>query len=153
MPPSAVSQRPKAASSGPFGMITSKATSKVTNITATKMKAASSDFHSRDLADEPHEAGDQDEARDVEAEERRQEHEEKRRHQHLQDAAELVAGDEGLFGERPLAHGDEKAVEARGAEHDREVEGEITGLGAVARPAGAQTPVVPPEHRGKRRSA
>ena len=48
MPPSAVSaQRPKAASSGPFGMITSNATSKVTNITATKMKAERSDFQAR----------------------------------------------------------------------------------------------------------
>ncbi len=39
-------QRPSAASSGPFGMMTSKATSKVTNITAVNTKAVSSDFHS-----------------------------------------------------------------------------------------------------------
>ena len=39
-------QRPNAASSGPFGMMTSKATSKVTNITAVNTKAVSSDFHS-----------------------------------------------------------------------------------------------------------
>ena len=37
---------PKAASSGPFGMMTSNAMSKVTNITAVNTKAVSSDFHS-----------------------------------------------------------------------------------------------------------
>ena len=37
---------PKAASSGPFGMMTSKAMSKVTNMTSENTNAVSSDFHS-----------------------------------------------------------------------------------------------------------
>jgi hypothetical protein len=39
-------QYPNAASSGPFGMMTSKAISKVRNMTAVNTKAVSRDFHS-----------------------------------------------------------------------------------------------------------
>src|SRR5438445_113297 len=42
----AIYQRPSAASSGPFGMMTSNAMSKVTNIAAVNTKAVNSDFHS-----------------------------------------------------------------------------------------------------------
>ena len=42
----------RAASSGPFGMMTSKAISKVTNMASENTNAVSSDFHQRDASDE-----------------------------------------------------------------------------------------------------
>ena len=73
-------------------MMTSKASSKVTNIASEKRNAVSSDFHQRDAADEAHEAGDEQEARDVEPQPLRQHAEEQRRHEHLQHAAQLRRG-------------------------------------------------------------
>jgi hypothetical protein len=80
-------------------MMTSKAMSKVTNMTAVNTKAVSSDFHSA-IADHSHEAGDQQEARDIEAEKLRGQAEQQRRHEHRHDAAKLRARDEGLAASR-----------------------------------------------------
>ena len=82
-------------------MMTSKAMSKVTNIATVNTAAVSSDFHQRDLADETHEARDQQEARDVKPEPLGEQAEQQRRHEHLHDAAELVARHERFVGRRP----------------------------------------------------
>ena len=77
-------------------MMTSKAMSKVTNMIAVNRKAVSSDFHSAILPTSAHEARDQEEARDIEAEELRHQAEQQRRHEHRHHAARLRARDEGL---------------------------------------------------------
>ena len=53
------------ASSGPFGMITSKAISKVTNMTSGEDERGEHRLPRRDAADQDHEARDEEEARDV----------------------------------------------------------------------------------------
>ena len=77
-------------------MMTSKAISKVTNMIAVNRKAVEQRFPQRDLADHPHEAGDQQEARDIEPEKLRGQAEQQRRHEHRHDPAKLRAGDEGF---------------------------------------------------------
>ena len=86
---------PNMASIGPFGMITSNATSKVTNIASEKTRAVTMHFHHAMRPMIAHEARDEQEARDVQSQPLHERAEEPRRHEDLQDAAELVAGDEG----------------------------------------------------------
>src|SRR5882672_2120223 len=102
-----------------------------------------------DSADPAHETGDEKEARDVQAEPLREKAKEKRRHQHLHHAPQLVAIDEGLVRARPIGDRLDEAEEARSAEEQRQIEGEVTRLRAVGRPAGAALPVVP-GHQGRK---
>jgi hypothetical protein len=83
------------ASIGPLGMITSNATSKVTNIAAAEHDAGHDALPPRDAPDEAHEAGDQEEACNVKSQPLHENAEQRRRHEHLQHAAQLVARDEG----------------------------------------------------------
>src|SRR5882724_4596585 len=76
-----------------------------------------------DGADPAHEPGDEQEARDVEAEPLREETEEKRRHQHLHHPPQLVAVDEGRARARPAGDRPGKTEQARSAEKKRKIEG------------------------------
>src|SRR5439155_7013369 len=82
----------------------------------------------RDLADHPHEAGDQQETCDIEAEELRRETEQDSRHEHGRYAAELRLRDEGLGSLLAREECGDQAVEAGAAKDDGEIEREITRL-------------------------
>ena len=127
----------EAASSGPFGMMTSKAMSKVTNITAVNTKAVSSDFHSAILPTIRMKTGDQEEACDIEPEELRGEAEQQRRHEHRHDAAKLRPRHEGLGSLLARQESGDQAIEAGAAEDHGEIERKIAGLrtGRIPRPA------------------
>src|SRR5256885_3905750 len=99
-------------------------------------------FPPRDAADEPHEARDEEEARRVDAEPLREEAEEESRDQHLHHAPQLVTVDEGRLRALPVNERLDEAEEARRAEEQRQVEGEVARLGAVGSPARAALPVV-----------
>src|SRR5215831_17099966 len=99
-----------------------------------------------DAPDDAHESGDEQEARDVDAQPLREEAEQERRHQHLHHPLELVAVDEG-FVLAAMQYGFHQAEEARRAEEQRQVEREVAGLGTVRSPASAAPPVVPRHQR------
>src|SRR5215471_12894009 len=73
----------------------------------------------RDAADEAHEAGDEEEARDVDAEPLREETEEERRQEHLHHALELVAVDERRIRARAADQGLYQPEQAGAAEEHR----------------------------------
>src|SRR5882672_2475165 len=101
----------------------------------------------RDLADPAHEAGDEEEARDVQAEPLREEAKEERRHQHLHHAPQLVAVDEGRARAPAIEERLDEPEQARRSEEQRQVEREVARLRAVRRPARAALPVVPAHQR------
>src|SRR3954451_17123947 len=103
-----------------------------------------------DLADHAHETGDQEEARDIEAEELRCETEQDSRHEHGRYPAELRLRNEGLSRLIAREECDDQAVEACAGKDDGEVEREITGLRAGRLPACAGTPVVVAECQRQR---
>ena len=77
-------------------MMTSKAISNVTNMATVKIDRRQHRLPQRDAADQPHEADDQNEARDIKPEPLRDHAEQQGRHENLQYAAKLVARDEGF---------------------------------------------------------
>src|SRR6185312_2902112 len=83
-----------------------------------------------DLADQAHETGDQQEARDIEAEELHGEAEQDSRHEHGRYAAELRPRDKRLAGFLARQESDDQAVEVGGGEDHREIERKIARLGA-----------------------
>src|ERR1700682_1237327 len=87
-------------------------------------------FPQRDLADHPHEAGDQEEARDVKSEILRRQAEQRRGHEHKHDAAQLRAGDEGIQWCAAREECGDQPIEAGAAENDRKIERKIPGLRA-----------------------
>ncbi len=112
-------------------MMTSKAMSKVTNITAVNTKAVEQRLPQRDLADHAHETGDQQEARDIEPEELHGEAEQQCRHEHRHHAAKLRPRDEDLAGFLARQERGDQSIEAGAGEDDREIEREIAGCGPV----------------------
>src|SRR5713101_4130770 len=88
----------------------------------------------RDAADPPHEAGDQEKARDVETEELGEDAERQGRNEDLHDAAELIARHERLAGGVAGEQRRGDAVDARRAHHHGKIEGKISRL----RPSDAQ---------------
>src|SRR5260221_12727757 len=82
-------------------------------------------FPKRDLADHSHEGCDQKEARDVEAEKLGSEAEQQRRHEHRHDATKLRARDKSLRSFLARQESDDEAIEAGGAEDDRQIERKI----------------------------
>src|ERR1700759_5437518 len=74
----------------------------------------------RDLADQAHEARDQQEARDIEPEKLGEEAEQQRRHEHRHDATKLRPRHEGLQGVLPRSQGGDQAVEAGAGQDDRQ---------------------------------
>jgi len=109
-------------------MMTSKAMSKVTNITAVNMKAVSKDFQPRDLADQRMKPENQQETCDIEAEELRREAEQDGRHEHGRYTAKLRPCDEGLARLRARQESGDQAVDAGAAKDDGEIEREIARL-------------------------
>src|SRR5882762_4073370 len=99
-------------------------------------------FPQRDLADHPHEAGDQQKTRDVKSEILRRQAEQRRRHEHEHDAPELRARDEDFRSFLARQKGDDEAVEAGTGEDYRQIEREIAGLRAGRIPRNAGAPVV-----------
>src|SRR5260370_32756775 len=93
-------------------------------------------FPPRNPADPAHEAGDEKEARDVQAEPLREKTEEERRHQHLHHAPQLVAVDEHLARSGAIEERLDEAEQARPAEEQRQVEGKVARLRTVGGPAG-----------------
>jgi hypothetical protein len=130
-------------------MITSNAISNVTNIAAVKMKPGEQRHPDANVADPPHEPGNQHEAGDVETQELGGDAEQERRHEHLQDAAELIAQHEcALLGGAGKQHSDQ-SVEARGAHQHRKIEWEVSGLRSIRSPRHAGAPAIPPEQAGE----
>src|SRR5260221_99066 len=89
-----------------------------------------------------HEARDEEEARDIEAEPLRDRHIEEGREEHLQHAPELVARDEGLRRLAALAKLQDQAEEAGAGEDHRDPEGEVACRGPGRLPRDAGAPVV-----------
>src|SRR5947207_2862891 len=81
-------------------------------------------FPPRDLADQAHEAGDQQETCDIEAEELRREAEQDGRHEHRRYAAELRPRHEDLGSLLAREECGDQAVEAGAAKDDGEIERE-----------------------------
>src|SRR3954453_10619707 len=102
------------------------------------------------LADDAHETGDQEEARDIEPEELRCETEQDSRHEHGRYPAELRLRDEGLARLLAREECDDQAVETRAGKDDGEIEREIAGLRAGRLPACACPPVVVAECQRQR---
>ena len=65
------------------------------NIASEKTNAVISDFHQHDTADEDHEPGNEQEAREIKPQPLRKKAKQERRHEHLHDAPQLIARDEG----------------------------------------------------------
>src|SRR6201747_3073311 len=74
-------------------------------------------FPQRDLADDPHEGGDQQKTRDIKSEKLHGETKQQRRHEHRHDAAKLRAGDEGLRRFAPRQKCGDHSVEAGAAQY------------------------------------
>src|SRR5262245_16754358 len=100
-----------------------------------------------DAADIAHEARDEEEARDVDAEPLREQAEDERRDEHLQHPPQLVAVDERGFSPLAVEERLREAEQARSGEQKRQVEGEVARLWPVGSPAGSALPVVPPHQR------
>ena len=132
-------------------MMTSNATSNVTNMISVNSEAVSSDFHQRDAPDHAHEARDQQEARDVEPEPLHQQAEEKGRNEDLHDAPKLVARDEGPGAPSSrCAERDAEAEQRRAGEDHAQIERQVAALRAVLRPSHPAAPVVEPEQQRER---
>src|SRR5258706_8864975 len=99
-------------------------------------------FPPRDSANYAHEAGDQQEARDVEAKPLREQAEQKGWHEHLQHTPKLGAGNECLVLVPALQERDAEAVQRRTAEDDAEIEWQVSGLRAVAGPPRPTPPII-----------
>ena len=94
------------------------------------------------MADEDHEAGNQQKARQIKPEPLREQAKHQGGHEHLQHAAQLVVGDERAAVLRALEEDGGEAVERRPGEDQREIEREIPRLGAIRRPCYPGAPVV-----------
>src|ERR1700682_1103407 len=104
----------------------------------------------RDLADHSHEGCDQEETCDIESEKLGSEAEQQRRHEHRHDTAQLRTRDKSLRGFLARQESGDEAIEAGGAEDDRQIERKITGLRAGRIPGGAAAPIVPSECQRQR---
>src|SRR5437660_3010110 len=102
-------------------------------------------FPQRDLADQAHEARNQQEARDVESEKLRQKAKQQRRNEYRHHPAGLRAGNEALARLLARQEGCDQTIETGAAEDDRQIERKIARLRAGRIPADAGAPIVPPE--------